>query len=251
ATAQRRFVADASHELRSPLASLKVSMDVAEIADTPEEWQLAAPVIRDELTRMTQLVDDLLFLARADDGTSPMRTFDVDIDDIVGREAIRLRSQTGLHIQTDLLAARTRGDPARLAQVIRNLADNASRFAASTIRFGVNVDAGVVRISIEDDGPGVPADQRERVLERFVRLDDARSRWDGGTGLGLAIAVEIIKAHGGSLRLDDSTLGGARVRVLLPIRVAEKLAAVRSQPITNATDRLKRAPVERDVNLAP
>ena len=216
ASTQRRFVADASHELRSPLASLRASLDVASRTSQPGSWGEATLVMSDEVDRMTALVSQLLLLAKADEDALLMRRVDVDLDDLVGGEARRLRSQTSLQVDVDAPPTRVVGDPDRLAELLRNLTDNAASYARSTIEITLRTTAGTVVLSVDDDGPGIPAKDRVRVTERFVRLEEHRSRSQGGAGLGLAIVSEIARGHGGTLTVGSSELGGARFVVILP-----------------------------------
>jgi signal transduction histidine kinase len=212
---QRRFVADASHELRSPLASLRQHAEVA-IAhpDRTDTARLAANVLAESL-RMQALVEDLLLLARADEGTLRARTRPVDLDDLVVAEAERLRGRKDVGTP-GLTAVRVLGDGAALGRVMRNLGDNAARHARSRVELTVVERDGEVVIAVEDDGPGIGPADRERVFERFVRLDDARARETGGAGLGLSIVEEIVRAHGGRVAITGSHLGGARLEVHLP-----------------------------------
>lgn len=216
AATQRRFVADASHELRSPLASLRASLDVARDTSQSGTWGEASLVMSDEVNRMTALVSQLLLLAKADEDALILRYVDVDLDDLVAGEARRLTSQTSLHVDVDSPPTRIYGDPDRLAEVVRNLTDNAASYARTTISIGLRRSEGSVELSVDDDGPGIPAEDRGRVTERFVRLDDHRSRSQGGAGLGLAIVTEIARAHGGTLTVESSNLGGAKMMVTLP-----------------------------------
>ncbi|AGZ41367.1 sensor histidine kinase [Actinoplanes friuliensis] len=209
---QQRFVADASHELRSPLAGIR---QVAEVATAHPgalpEGELAAAVL-EESARMQRLVDQLLLLTRADDGAVTRVRQDVDLDDLALAEARRVR-RSGLVIDTSgISGARVRGDQLALAQVVRNLVDNAARHATSKVTVSTRSTGGHAELVVEDDGAGIPADQRERVFERFVRLDEARARDAGGSGLGLAIVKEIVAAHDGSVTVS----GGARFVVRLP-----------------------------------
>jgi signal transduction histidine kinase len=213
---QQRFVADASHELRSPVTSIRHHAEVA--LAHPEQSSLddlAETVLAEDL-RLQHLVEDLLLLARVDEHTLELRLRPVDVDDIVFDEARRLRSTTTAHIDTTAVtAARAQGDDKALRQLLRNLGDNAARHATSRVAFALSETDGSVLLQVDDDGPGIPEEDRERVLERFVRLDDARSRDVGGTGLGLAIATELVHVHGGELTIAASSLGGARVNVQL------------------------------------
>ena len=214
---QHRFISDASHELRSPVASIRQHAEVAlahpEVTPTAE---LAETVLAENL-RVQRLVEDLLLLASADEhGLSPNRR-PLDLDDIVFDEARRLREATELRVETTgVSAGRVDGDAAGLRRVLRNLGDNAGRHARSRVAFALAADNGSLVLAVDDDGPGIPESERAVVLERFVRLDDARARDAGGSGLGLAIVSEVVAAHGGQVTIADSPLGGARVEVRLP-----------------------------------
>lgn len=214
---QRRFVADASHELRSPVSVIREYAEVA-IAH-PERIalvELAQTVLAEDL-RIQRLVDDLLLLARADEHTLQLRLRAVDLDDLVFEEASRLGRTGALRVDTSAVAAgRVQGDADSLRRVVGNLAQNAARHARQSVAFSLVHEGATVRLTVEDDGPGIPADQRERVFERFVRLDEARARDGGGSGLGLAIVAELVAAHGGSVRAVEGELGGARIEVDLP-----------------------------------
>jgi signal transduction histidine kinase len=214
---QRRLVSDASHELRSPVASIRQHAEVALAhPDRADAADLAATVLAEDL-RLQAVVDDLLLLARADEGSLPLRRRPLDVDDLVFEEAGRLRASTGLEVDTrSVSGGRVDGDRAALARVLRNVADNAARHARARVAFSVAEVDGSVVVAVDDDGPGIPAPERRRVFERFVRLDDARARDSGGTGLGLAIVAELVSAHGGAVAVADSPLGGTRVEVRLP-----------------------------------
>ena len=215
--AQRRFISDASHELKSPLASLRQYAEVArDYPDRMSEAELAEAVL-DEGGRLERLVRNLLLLARVDEQSLGLATGVVDLDDLLLAEGSRLRGTTELSVDTSAVsAARVAGDAGLLGQVVRNLVDNAARHATSTVRLSVT-EREQASIVVEDDGEGVPEAERERVFERFVRLDEARGRDAGGTGLGLAIVRELVAAHGGTVTVATSTLGGARFTVTLPL----------------------------------
>ncbi len=215
AAVQRRFIADASHELRSPLASLRASLDVADRSADRGAWTDAHLVMNDEVDRMTALVAQLLLLAKADEDALNFRCIEVDLDDLVATEVRRLRSQTSLAVQADVVPCRMLGDPDRLAEALRNLTDNAARFALTHVQIALARHDGAVVLSVEDDGPGIPVVDRGRVTERFVRLEEHRSRTHGGAGLGLAIVAEIARGHGGTVTVESSRLGGARLVVTL------------------------------------
>lgn len=222
---QRRFVADASHELRSPLASSRAQLEVAVAHPETTSWSTTAADLLEENQRMERLVADLLFLARRDGFTEDPRVGPVDVDDLVLAEVSRVRNRGRVAVDISMVtAARVEGDQQQLGRVVRNLLENAERHAHSTTRVELGRQNGAVELVVADDGPGVPPSHRERIFDRFNRLDDSRSRRDGGAGLGLAIAREIVTAHGGSIWADEpgpATNGGgagARFVVRLPAR---------------------------------
>ncbi|WP_282820169.1 sensor histidine kinase [Curtobacterium flaccumfaciens] len=230
AESQRRFVSDASHELRSPIASIRQHAEVA--VAHPERTEVAdlADVVRSEAVRLQDLVTGLLELSRLDEGGVRTRR-PVDLDDLA-LDAVaraRARSTAGVAPARDgdaptvrvdgsaISAARVLGDERVLAGVVRNLVDNAVRHASTRVAVSLTEHDGSAVLTVDDDGTGVPEDERERVFERFVRLDEARSRDAGGAGLGLAIVRDAVRAHGGDTTVVASPLGGARfvVRIAL------------------------------------
>lgn len=213
---QRRFVGDASHELRSPLATIRAAHEIAALHPDSRDWTETSRDVLAELDRVDHLVDDLLLLARADEDGLRVRSVDVDLEDLVNSEADRLRKSGKLTVTVEAPPVRMQGDPVQLARVLRNLADNAARHANSHIDLRLQAVGENVRVEVEDDGPGVPEADRERIFERFVRLDESRTRASGGAGLGLAIAREIGRAHGGSLHV-ESGHRGTRFVMLLPL----------------------------------
>jgi signal transduction histidine kinase len=215
AATQRRFVSDASHELRSPLATIRQHAELAQLHPAATSVDDLAAVVHDEGLRMQQLVDALLLLTRLDE-RAPLRREPVDLDDLALAEVKRLRAAGVTADGAGIRAARVLGDARLLGQLVRNLADNAARHARSAVAIGVSERGGDVLLTVDDDGAGVPAAERERVFERFVRLDEARARDAGGSGLGLAIVRAIAEAEGGSVRVEDAPLGGARFTVVLP-----------------------------------
>jgi signal transduction histidine kinase len=213
---QRRFVSDASHELRSPITTIRQHAEVALAHPDRVTAQELADVVLAEQQRMQGLVEDLLVLARADEHV-PLSRAPVDLDDLAFEEGHRLRSATSKRVDTSgVAAARVHGDADALRRVFRNLGDNAARHASSRVDIALTDLGGDVVLTVDDDGPGIPESERGRVLERFVRLDEARSRDDGGSGLGLSIVDEVVRAHGGSMEITQSPLGGARIQVTLP-----------------------------------
>jgi signal transduction histidine kinase len=218
--AQRRFVADASHELRSPLATLQVGLDVM----TPVTPQVVR--LRAETARLARLVADLLLLARADEHGLRPNESDVDLDDLAYRHRERLAAQyPHLRVDARITPVRVRGDAHQLDRTVANLGDNAARHAVKHVRFVVRSDGKAAHLTVEDDGPGIAVADRERVFHRFVRLDGSRTRDDGGSGLGLAIAQEIAFGHNGCIAVETSRLGGAGLHLTLPLPVGKPAAA--------------------------
>ena len=213
---ERRFVSDASHELRSPVASIRQHAEVALAHPDRIPTRELAQTVATENQRVQDLIDDLLLLAKSDErAPSPGRP--VDLDDLVFAEAARLRSTTRLRVDTSAVSGgRVLGDPRSLSRILRNLADNAARHAGEQVAFSVQEHNGHVVTLVDDDGPGIPPEQRERVFERFVRLDSARAREAGGSGLGLSIVAQLVAMHRGSVRVEGAPLGGARVEVRFP-----------------------------------
>ncbi|MFI1185019.1 ATP-binding protein [Streptomyces californicus] len=212
---QRRFVADASHELRSPIASLRTQLEVAEAH--PELLDLPGAVA--DTVRLQALAADLLLLARLDAGEKPGGGT-VELGALV-REEVSQRTGDRIAVAVEVEeggAFEVNGSRGQLARVVGNLLDNAQRHAGTSVAVSVAADGSGVRVEVRDDGDGVPEEERERIFERFVRLDDARSRDDGGAGLGLAIARDVAARHGGTLTVHRADGGGAAFRLRLPRR---------------------------------
>ena len=214
--AQRRFVGDASHELRSPLSTIISALEVGLTHPELLGPELVDETVLPEAQRMQTLIDDLLLLARADEHGVPLRTADVDLDDLAASEARRIESTTRHTVHADLTPTRLTGDADALTRVLRNLLENAVRHAHSRVEVSVSAADGVVLLRVSDDGPGIPAEERTRVFDRFVRLDSDRSRTGGGSGLGLAIVAEIVSAHGGSVSAGERPGGGTVMTIQLP-----------------------------------
>lgn len=213
---QRQFIADASHELRSPLSSLHTQLEVAARHPESTDWRSLGPVLVEDSERLSRLVDDLVRLARLD-ARPQFRTRPVDLDEIVFAEVRRARQRTHLTIdQHAVSAARADGDVDALTRVVRNLLDNALRYATRRIDVSLGVRDGTAQLVVSDDGPGIPGPDRQRVFDRFTRLDDARGRDTGGSGLGLSIVRDIITVHRGTVHVEDNATG-ARFVVRLPI----------------------------------
>lgn len=207
---QRRFVADASHELRSPIASLRTQLEVG--AAHPELLDVEGAV-RDTV-RLQGLAADLLLLARLDAGERPGQGR-VDLGALV-REEVSQRADRLPVAVVGSGAFEVAGSRGQLARVLGNLLDNAQRHARSSVEIRLRSEGGAVMVEVADDGAGVPVGERERIFERFVRLDDARARDDGGAGLGLAIARDVATRHGGSLSVGGGERGGALFTLRLP-----------------------------------
>lgn len=214
AASQRRFVSDASHELRSPVTASRTQLEVALRRPQDADWVVTAQTVLGEQERLSRLVDDLLLTARLDEGGA-LRRIEIDLDDVVFEEASRTHS---VCVDVSGVApVRITGDPVLVQRLVRNLVDNAVRHAAEHTTVSLGARAGYAVLVVEDDGTGVPLEQRESVFDRFSRLEDARSRDGGGAGLGLALVRQVARAHGGEARVVDSALGGARFEVRLPL----------------------------------
>lgn len=213
--ARQRFVSDASHELRSPLATIRQFAELHLTHPAAAPPRELAEVVRAEGQRMQGIVEGLLLLARLDEGAALVAK-PLDLDDIALAERARVASMPGVQIGGRLDAAQVRGDARLVAQVARNLVDNARRHAHERVDISTGADAGRAWLIVDDDGAGIAPDQREAVFDRFVRLDEARSRDAGGSGLGLAIVRQIVRAHHGDVTIDTAPLGGARFIVVLP-----------------------------------
>ncbi|MEV8634778.1 ATP-binding protein [Streptosporangium sp. NPDC051023] len=205
----KRFVADAAHELRSPLAILRTRLELA-----PRE-----PLVAETLTdveRIQKLTSDLLLLARLDAG-EPACHEEVELGQVAAEEAARPRPRPEVRVRLDVAVdAVVRGSADQLRRLVANLMDNAVRHAASTVTLRLTLDGGQAVLDVRDDGPGIPAEHRVAVFDRFTRLDEARDRDAGGSGLGLAIARDIAVRHGGSLDLVEET-PGAWLRARFPV----------------------------------
>jgi signal transduction histidine kinase len=215
--AQHRLVSDASHELRSPLATITAALEMASGRPELMDNELIDESLLPEARRMRQLIEDLLLLARSDEDAMELRRDDVDVDDLLLAEASRLRAIGSVHTVSHIQPCRTVGDRVALARVVRNLVDNAVRHAASTVTMDCRPVAGNAVITIADDGPGIPVQDRARVFERFVRLDPTRTRSSGGSGLGLSIVEQIVRSHDGTVAVGDAADGGAVFTLTLPL----------------------------------
>lgn len=217
---RRQFTASVAHQLRTPLAVLRSQLEGAQDGVVAVDSRLLAS-LHDESLRLGRLVEDLEVLTDADAAGFSLRREAVRLDTVARRalEAAGPRFHGhGLQVTADLQPAVVNGDEDRLRQVLDNLLTNALKYvpAGGTVRVGVGPDAGGVRLDVSDDGPGFPSVGREALLQRFRR---GRGVSASGAGIGLAVVVELVQAHGGTVRLDTSRSGGALVTVRLPARV--------------------------------
>jgi signal transduction histidine kinase len=215
-TRQRQFVADASHELRNPVAGIRTDLEVALCEGDRADWPTVARAVLAEEARVETLIDDLLVLAAEDEGATTFPGTEVELNGLAATEARRSR--------TVPVSTATRADPIvvvgsqnQLQRALANLVDNAERHAKGQIRIETAPRGGCAELSVDDDGPGIPPADRDRVFERFTRLDDSRARDHGGSGLGLAVVRSIVTRHRGRVWTEDSPLGGARFVIALPM----------------------------------
>jgi signal transduction histidine kinase len=219
---QHRLIADASHELRTPLAAMRAELDVSLRADDLDPHaQAVLRSARDEVDRLGRTVDGLLTLAQADQGALALDRVDVDLAAVAGRTAERLRALAAsrdITVQTRLEPAPVCGDAARLGQAVANLLDNAIKFSppGATVLVTTASAGEEARVEVLDQGPGIPPDARERVFDRFARLDASRTRATGGAGIGLSLVREVARAHGGRAWTEPGPHGGSRFSLAVP-----------------------------------
>jgi signal transduction histidine kinase len=214
---QRDFVSDASHELRTPLAVLRAQVELLDREPDPEARHDGTRVLLRRLDEIDRLVDDLLTLASAESGRL-VQPRPIELEDFFEdvRRDLPLFGERDFHVEP--VAGVLEADPDRLTQVLRNLVRNAVAHTVPGGRVAVVVTArgGWLTISVQDDGPGIPAEHLERVFERFHRVDESRARERGGTGLGLAIARAIVEAHGGRIQAHSQPGAGTTITLELP-----------------------------------
>ncbi|MDP9801599.1 signal transduction histidine kinase [Arcanobacterium wilhelmae] len=215
--ARRRFVADASHELRSPIATLQAHVETAPDAGAGEV-RVHRNLALSELERLGGLVSDMLTLARADDAGVAAEFFDVS--ECVAGEVSRLRG-AGRDVHATIDYGPVRGDQAALNHVLRNLGDNALRYSSGWIALRMETDGAWVKIHVDNEGTPIPQAMREKIFDRFVRLDEHRGRDEGGSGLGLAIASTLAGAMGATLTTGVGPDGNCRFTVSLPLAKEE------------------------------
>jgi len=218
---QRTFVGDAAHELRSPLASLRVQLEVAQRLGPAADWDGVIDDVLVDVERLDRLVEDLLTLARLDESGSVGRREPIELDELVGSVAAGY-VHARVPVRVDAAPVTISGDPDALRRVVINLIDNAVRYATSEVLVTVSQTTrdGEPRalLTVEDDGPGIPPAERSKVFDRFYRVQESRSRASGGTGLGLSIVRDIVRNHDGRVRMTEraGNARGLRAEVLLP-----------------------------------
>jgi signal transduction histidine kinase len=216
---QRRFVGDAAHELRSPVANILTQLEVGLAHRKDTDWVRLAQSLHRDGVRLDQLSEQLLVLSRADADAAGHPTQDVDLDEMVLAEVEALRARGKVKVELpQFSAARLTARPEDLRMVVRNLLDNAERHASQLVTVSLWTTQEDIELVIADDGAGIPPDYRERVFERFYRMDSARDRDSGGAGLGLAIVRDVVLGYGGTAWVAESA-AGAEFRVRLPIDI--------------------------------
>jgi signal transduction histidine kinase len=210
---EQEFVSNASHELRSPLTTLLATTERAAKDPDHANWTEVGEVVMREGRRLETLIDDLAWLARHDEHRAEIQRVDVDLDDLLFEEGHRVRLLSELCVDTTMVRpTRVIGDPAMMKRMIRNVVDNAARYATEELRFDSHYDGADAVVTVADDGEGIDVAQSDRFFERFIRSDPARARHSGGTGLGLAIVTEIVERHEGSVRFVE-TDGGSKIEL--------------------------------------
>lgn len=226
----RNFASDVSHELRTPITALRLQIEELQLNQQRADLD---DLLRRELRnveRLEEIISDLLFLTRLKEGTGLPQPGPVDLGELA-REEVAL-CEGRIPVQLDVEdGVRVNGVPTQLRRVLRNLLDNAQRHAHSSITVTVGRNDGLAELAVADDGNGVPPEERERIFERFVRLDESRRLDPHGTGLGLPISREIAKKHGGNLHVEESEAGGACFLVRLPLLTAQRREAA---PVTSS-----------------
>lgn len=215
-----RFASDVSHELRSPLTAVAASVDVMEAfrGSLPPDGQRALDLLRLEVTRFSTMVQDLLEISRLDAGAGDLDIEEMPLDELVERTVAARAQRVRVQVSPDAVGGVVRADKRRLQRVLANLLDNADAYAGGAVLVAVDRNGSRTTVSVEDNGPGVPVGEREYVFDRFFRGAAAgRRNATSGTGLGLALAAEHVRAHGGSIAVENRPEGGARFTIALPV----------------------------------
>ncbi len=228
---ERRFVADASHELRTPLALLRTELDLAlRRPRSREELETALRSAAEETERLSRLAEDLLLIARADQGPLPIHTEVVSAGSLLADAAARFggrAAELGRELRVEPSTLHVDADPLRVGQALVNLVDNALAHGSGSVELAAVERGGLVELHVRDEGGGFPLEFRARAFDRFSRADEARSR--GGSGLGLSIVELVARAHGGRAGIEDRPAGGADVWLALPRVQSPSVRADRSQ----------------------
>ena len=229
---QRRFIADASHELRTPVANVAAALDVARRYPDRADWLEVATDVAAQNQRMARLIDDLLVIARAEHADDSRSLRSVSVGQLVSDEIQQLGNDTRtmVHLIEPQPGVELECNAHGLERIIANVLENAIRHAVTRVEVSIEHDADAVTITVVDDGPGVPVDERERIFEPWVRLDQHRARPGGGAGLGLAIVSDLVAAAGGTISVESGSLGGAAFVVRLPRGGASRQLSVTSAP---------------------
>jgi signal transduction histidine kinase len=218
---ERRFLSDASHELRSPIANIRTEIEVALHHPDRTEWPRVASEVLSQDERMEQLVESLLMLARSDEGrlaSVDPNAAPIDLAAVAEQVVAEATSRCdGVSVVAVTEPTSVQVPAVYLERIIGNLIDNACRYASSRVQVTVSSRAGSAVLTVSDDGPGVPVEDRGRIFERFVRLDEARDRVHGGFGLGLAIVADLCRAFGGTIEISDAEGGGAVFTMWMPL----------------------------------
>jgi two-component system phosphate regulon sensor histidine kinase PhoR len=222
---RRDFLADISHELRTPISSIRLMVETIQLSnEDPEALRIFLPQVISELERMTRMIEDLLTLARSESGTIPLDRSNVDLSAVVSDAAAAFKRRADEQ-EVDLKVIPAEGveanvDAERIRQVVANLVDNALRHtpAGGQVRVELLARGGDAILRVRDDGVGIPFKDLPHVFERFYVVDRSRSRDSGGTGLGLAIVKQIVEGHGGSVQVDSSLGSGAAFSCRIPLR---------------------------------
>lgn len=214
---QEQFVSDAAHELRTPLASIASQLDVDTAHPQSADRAVTASNVRSEVSRLQSLIDGLLTSARGHHSDRPLVQKLLDLDVVATGAVDRVAKPATVMVDQHAIGIGTvRGDERALASAVDNLLANAYRHAQAAVAISVGTDHAGVWLTVDDDGSGIDPNDRDRVFDRFVRLDEARTKDAGGSGLGLALARDTAQRHGGTLHIETSPLGGARFALRLP-----------------------------------
>lgn len=214
---QRRFVSDASHELRNPLAGMRTQLEVELLYPEPSEVERGRQSLLRSTLRLQELTEDLLVLAVSDSQKESVKREEIDLAELVLQEVKNFSISSGVQLDTSKMeTVLIWGDASQLRRAFINLLENANRFADSEVEISVHIDEKWAYLDVNDNGPGIPAADRDRIFERFSRLDNSRSRHEGGTGLGLAITKQIVLSHGGEIGVLEEKVG-AHFQIRLPL----------------------------------